>query len=129
MKRKPSKIDSNRGKIVVVADLAKRWPSIRIKNDSRITEHRQDCSSSDSERRFGKEKVVCTFCSHSLPPEQREDRVTYYQDLIAVADADKNFPLTPNGYYSGRTAPLTTRRCILNIYSTNIRTEYFKHAA
>jgi hypothetical protein len=28
--------------------------------------------------------------------------------------------LTPN-------APLTSRRCILNIYSTNIRTEYFKH--
>jgi hypothetical protein len=38
-------------------------------------------------------------------------------------------PLTPNGHYNGRTAPLTSRRCILNIYSTNIRTEYFKHAA
>jgi hypothetical protein len=31
--------------------------------------------------------------------------------------------------YICRTAPLTSRRCILNIYSTNIRTEYFKHAA
>jgi hypothetical protein len=29
----------------------------------------------------------------------------------------------------GRTAPLTSRRCILNIYLTNIRTEYIKHAA
>jgi hypothetical protein len=38
-------------------------------------------------------------------------------------------PLTPNGHYSGRTAQLTSRRCILNIYSTNVRTEYFKHAA
>jgi hypothetical protein len=38
-------------------------------------------------------------------------------------------PLMPNGHYSGRTAPQTSRRCILNIYSTNIRTEYFKHAA
>jgi hypothetical protein len=38
-------------------------------------------------------------------------------------------PLTPNSHYSGRTAPLTSRRYILNIYSTNIRTEYFKHAA
>jgi hypothetical protein len=28
-----------------------------------------------------------------------------------------------------RTAPLTSRCCILFIYSTNIRTEYFKHAA
>jgi hypothetical protein len=35
-------------------------------------------------------------------------------------------PLTPNGHYSGRTAPLTSRRCILNIYSSNIRTEYYK---
>ena len=28
-----------------------------------------------------------------------------------------------------RTAPLTSRCCTLYIYSTNIRTEYFKHAA
>ena len=36
-------------------------------------------------------------------------------------------PLTPNDPYSGRTAPLTSKRCILYIYSTNIGTEYFKH--
>jgi hypothetical protein len=36
-------------------------------------------------------------------------------------------PLTPNDQYSGRTAPLTSKRCILYIYSTNIGTEYFKH--
>ena len=36
-------------------------------------------------------------------------------------------PLTPNDHYSGRTAPLTYKRCILYIYSTNIDTEYFKH--
>jgi len=36
-------------------------------------------------------------------------------------------PLTPNDHYSGRTAPLTSKRCILYIYSTNIDTEYFKH--
>jgi len=35
-------------------------------------------------------------------------------------------PLTPNDDYSGRTAPLTTNRSILYIYSTNIGTEYFK---
>jgi hypothetical protein len=29
--------------------------------------------------------------------------------------------------YIGRTAPLTSKRCILYIYSTNIGTEYFKH--
>ena len=37
--------------------------------------------------------------------------------------------LTPNGHYMGRTAQLTSRYCILCIYSTNICTEYFKHAA
>ena len=36
-------------------------------------------------------------------------------------------PLTPNDPYSGRTAPLTSKLCILYIYSTNIGTEYFKH--
>jgi len=36
-------------------------------------------------------------------------------------------PLTPNDPYRGRTAPLTSKRCILYIYSTNIGNEYFKH--
>ena len=36
-------------------------------------------------------------------------------------------PLTPNDHFSGRTAPLTSKRCILYIYSTNIGTEYFEH--
>jgi len=35
--------------------------------------------------------------------------------------------LAPNDDYSGRTAPLTSKCCILYIYSTNICTEYFKH--
>jgi len=38
-------------------------------------------------------------------------------------------PLKPNDAYIGRTAPLTSRRCMLYIYSTNRRTEYFKHVA
>jgi len=37
------------------------------------------------------------------------------------------YPLTPNDPYSGRTAPVTSKRCILCIYSTNTGTEYFKH--
>jgi hypothetical protein len=36
--------------------------------------------------------------------------------------------LTPNDPYMGRAAPLTSKRRILYIYSTNIGTEYFKHA-
>jgi hypothetical protein len=37
--------------------------------------------------------------------------------------------LTPNDPYRGLTAPLTSRRYILYIYSTNIGTKHFKHAA
>ena len=36
-------------------------------------------------------------------------------------------PLMPNVPYSGRTASLTSKRCFLYIYSTNLGTEYFKH--
>ena len=36
-------------------------------------------------------------------------------------------PLTPNDDYSGCTTSLTSKRCILYVYSTNIGTEYFKH--
>jgi len=35
--------------------------------------------------------------------------------------------LAPNDDCSGRTAPLTSKFCILYIYSTNICTECFKH--
>jgi len=35
--------------------------------------------------------------------------------------------LTPNDFYNDREAPLTSKRCILYIYSTNTGTEYFKH--
>ena len=51
-------------------------------------------------------------------PVQRMDRLLY----LSVFN-----PLTPNDPYSGRTAPLTSKRYILYIYSTNIGTEYFKH--
>ena len=37
--------------------------------------------------------------------------------------------LKPNDIYICHTAALTSRRYILNIYSTSIHTEYFKHAA
>ena len=37
--------------------------------------------------------------------------------------------LKPNDTYICRTAALTSRRYVLNIYSTNIHTEFFKHAA
>ena len=35
--------------------------------------------------------------------------------------------MTPNDPYRDRTAPLTFKRCMVYIYSTNLGTEYFKH--
>ena len=47
---------------------------------------------------------------------------------IKEIDSYKTFnPLTPNDPCSGRTVPLTSKHCILYIYSTNTGTEYFKH--
>jgi hypothetical protein len=40
---------------------------------------------------LGKKKLCARFVPHSLTPEQREYRVTSCQDIIAMADADKNF--------------------------------------
>ena len=47
-------------------------------------------------------------------------------DIVARKMCNIN-PMTPNDSYSGRTAPLTSKRCILYIYSIHIGTEYFKH--
>ena len=52
---------------------------------------------------------------------------TYALDRAATGTGYIN-RLTPNDLYISRTAPLTSKRCILYIYSTNIGTEYFKHA-
>jgi len=51
--------------IAAVADLVKKM-TVEAHHDSRIFGHPQDCSFSDSKRGFGKEKVVCTFCSTLL---------------------------------------------------------------
>jgi len=40
---------------------------------------------------LGKRMLCACFVPHSLTPEQREDRVTSCQDIIAMADADKFF--------------------------------------
>ena len=39
---------------------------------------------------LGKRKLCACFIPHFLTPEQREDRVTSCQDIIAMADADRN---------------------------------------
>ena len=51
----------------------------------------------------------------------------FESQLVSVVAYVGTNPLTPNDHYSGRTATLTSKRCTLYIYSTNIGTEYFKH--
>jgi len=75
---------------------------------------------------------------NSLPPQIRElsHNRHYFKHILKeflfthsfyTLDEYFNFnPLTPNDHYSGRTAPLTSKRCILYIYSTNTGTKYFK---
>ena len=53
--------------------------------------------------------------------------ITHLWNYTTVLPEDVLFNrLTPNDAYMGRTAPLTSKRCILYIYSTHIGTEYFK---
>ena len=40
---------------------------------------------------LGKRKLCTRLVPHSLTPEQRVDRITSCQDIIAMADADKQF--------------------------------------
>jgi hypothetical protein len=57
------------------------------------------------------------------------DRVGAITHSLACIPYTLINPLTPNDHFMRRKAPLTSWRCILYIYSTNTRTEYFKHAA
>ena len=53
-----------------------------------------------------------------------------HSNVVTFVDDISSFsPLKPNDLKKHRTAHLTSRCCILYIYSTNIRIEYFKHAA
>ena len=50
---------------------------------------------------------------------------SHYFDNFAYIPLNPIKPLTPNDPYMGRTAPLTSKRYILYIYSTNIDTGTF----
>ena len=54
-------------------------------------------------------------------------KLTWVEGIKGLMGEKGINPLTPNDHYSFRTAPLTSKRFILYIYSTNIGTEYFKH--
>jgi hypothetical protein len=66
------------------------------------------------------ECVEVGVSEHSQPKDFK------FQKCLLVKDFN---PLAPSDPYMGRTAQLTSRGFILNTYSTNIHTEYFKRAA
>ena len=66
--------------------------------------------------------VCCEVGTEFIGINESTSRFSQWAAVQAVIN-----PLTPNDTYRGRTAPLTSKRCILYIYSTNIGTEYFKH--
>ena len=66
--------------------------------------------------------VSLKYCFRSLLQPTRNERFSH-KSLSPGLNR-----LTPNDPYMGRTTPLTSKCCILYIYSTNTGTEYFKHA-
>jgi hypothetical protein len=81
-RQKPTRTEVN---ITAVADL--------VKNDRRIAS-RMNIPKTVVFRilkeDLGNRKFCARFVPHALTPEQRKDRVTSCQDIIAMADADKN---------------------------------------
>ena len=68
-----------------------------------------------------------TLFDHYIPPKFLNSLKLgirqIYKKKINFRLKGIRIPLTPNDPYIGRTAPLTSKRCILYIYSTNICTE------
>ena len=62
------------------------------------------------------------FPSLTQAHTQKSDYFLVISQPVVASKSGRLNPLTPNDHYSGRTAPLTSKRCILYIYSTNIGT-------
>jgi len=74
----------------------------------------------------GGEKL--SSCNRPLYPRRESPRCLQNRSLGGPQSRSRSSSrLKPNDPYRGRTATLTSKRCILYIYSTNIGTEYFKH--
>ena len=73
--------------------------------------------------RPGRLRKISTPPQPGFDPRAVQPVASYYTDCAFPAHINL---LMPNDDYSGRTAPLTSKRCILCIYSTNTGTEYFK---
>ena len=70
--------------------------------------------------------VIVILLRFSCATNHKDLRLKIFKDMQYSCRVT---PLAPNEVYICPTAELTYRRCILNIYSTNTLTEYFKHAA
>ena len=74
---------------------------------------------------FSSVSMLSFFLLHNLPLGRTSKPCSVFR-LFTLPNYINR--LTPNNPYMGSTAPLTSKRCILYIYSTNVGTEYFKHA-
>ena len=73
--------------------------------------------------KYNRIKIIYVICD-KIMKSRFENNVCY----VLIICWDHINPLTPNDLYMSRTAPLASKRCILYIYSTDVGTEYFKHA-
>ena len=76
--------------IVVVADLVKNIGRIASRMIAEFLNIPNTVVLRIPKDDLGKRILCVRFVPHSLLPEQKEDRVTFCQDLIAQAVADKN---------------------------------------
>jgi len=75
-------------------------------------------------------QVNMNFCQHLERNSPSICRNEYISKSAGSNETSLELnPLKPNNLKKRRTAQLTPRCCILYVYSTNIRTEYFKRAA
>jgi len=81
-------------KIVAVADLVKNDRQIASRMIAESLNIPKTVVLSILKENLGKGRLCAHFVAHSLTPEQGEDRVTSCQDIIMIANADKNFFLT-----------------------------------
>ena len=72
--------------------------------------------------------VKCTLIAKTSVFTEQDDRCGNSSTQSQAPEDGYINRLKPNDPYMGRTAQLTSKRCILCIYSTNVGTEYFKHA-
>ena len=103
-----SEVASNWGKHCCCCWFGHKWSSNRLKNESRILNIHKIAVLWILKEDLGNGNLCVHFIQYSLTPEEREDRVTFCQDVIAMAEVDKNclteslrelipvvFPVTP----------------------------------